>query len=352
MHGAASHHITNVISERCGRSLCSVKLPLCLVLAFLDSTLPYCTPSGGTLSYTLPLSFVLAGSGHRRREDEACKEKDGGGERELHGVGGRKAAERLANKIILITGASSGIGEATAREFALAANGKIKLILTARRHDRLTTLSESLLKEFPDIKIHSAKLDVTAKDTIRPFITGLPSDFADIDVLINNAGKALGKAQVGEIEDEDIEGMFQTNVIGLINVTQAILPIFKAKNSGDIVNIGSVAGRDPYPGGAVYCASKSAVNFFTHALRKELINTKIRVLEVDPGAVLTEFSLVRFKGDSDQADSVYTGTQPLGPEDIAESVVFGVSRRQNTVIAETLVFPQHQASASHVYRSG
>ncbi|KAK6464109.1 NADP(+)-dependent dehydrogenase [Scheffersomyces coipomensis] len=264
---------------------------------------------------------------------------------------GKKAAERLANKIILITGASSGIGEATAREFAEASNGKIKLILTARRFDRLTSLSESLIKQYPDIKIHSAKLDVTVKESIKPFLSSLPHEFADIDVLINNAGKALGKANVGSIEDEDIDGMFQTNVLGLIHITQAVLPIFKAKDSGDIVNIGSIAGRDPYPGGAIYCATKSAVKFFSHSLRKELINTKIRVLEVDPGAVLTEFSLVRFKGDSDAADAVYKGTQPLGPEDIAESIVFGVSRRQNTVIAETLVFPQHQASASHVYKS-
>jgi len=264
---------------------------------------------------------------------------------------GKKAAERLANKIILITGASSGIGEATAREIALAANGNISLILTARRQDRLTKVHDSLLKEFPSLKIHSAIFDVSKKEGIKPFISGLPKDFADIDVLINNAGKALGKANVGEIEDEDIEGMFQTNVLGLINLTQAVLPIFKAKNSGDIVNIGSIAGRDPYPGGAIYCATKSAVKFFSHSLRKELINTKIRVLEVDPGAVLTEFSLVRFKGDQSQADSVYEGTTPLGPEDIAEVIVFGLTRKQNTVIAETLVFPQHQASASHVYKA-
>ncbi|KAK6203508.1 NADP(+)-dependent dehydrogenase [Scheffersomyces amazonensis] len=264
---------------------------------------------------------------------------------------GKKAAERLANKIVLITGASSGIGEATAREFAQASNGQIKLILTARRHERLVSLSDSLIKEYPQIQIHAAKLDVTAKETIKPFISSLPAEFANIDVLINNAGKALGKANVGEIEDEDIDGMFQTNVLGLVHVTQAVLPIFKAKNSGDIVNIGSVAGRDPYPGGAIYCATKSAVKFFSHSLRKELINTKIRVLEVDPGAVLTEFSLVRFKGDAEKADEVYSGTSPLGPEDIAEAIIFGVSRRQNTVIAETLVFPQHQASASHVYRS-
>lgn len=263
---------------------------------------------------------------------------------------GSKAAERLANKIVLITGASSGIGQATARELASAANGNIKLILAARRVDRLTTFSKQLTELYPKIQVHSAKLDVSVASEIKPFIHGLPDEFSDIDVLINNAGKALGRDNVGEIKQDDIQGMFQTNVLGLINLTQEVLPIFKKKNSGDIVNIGSIAGRDPYPGGSIYCASKSAVKFFSHSLRKELINTRIRVLEVDPGAVNTEFSLVRFYGDQKAANNVYEGTSPLDAEDIAEVIVFGLTRKQNTVIAETLVFPSHQASASHVYK--
>ena len=263
---------------------------------------------------------------------------------------GKKAAERLANKIILITGASSGIGEATARELASASNGNLLLILAARREDRLSKLSSSLMLQWPKLKIHTQKLDVTKKETLKPFIDDLPKEFSDIDVLVNNAGKALGRSIVGEVSDEDIDGMMSTNVLGLINMTQTVLPIFKKKNSGDIVNIGSVAGKDPYPGGSVYCASKAAVNFFTHSLRKELIDTGIRVLEVDPGAVKTEFSVVRFHGDTAMADKAYEGTEPLGPEDIAEIIVFGLSRRPNTVIAETLVFPSHQASASHIYR--
>lgn len=263
---------------------------------------------------------------------------------------GKKAAERLANKIILITGASSGIGEATAQEFARAANGNISLVLAARREDKLTQVQSQLLREFPQLRIHTSKLDVTKKEQIGPFLTGLPKDFQDIDILVNNAGKALGRSAVGEISDEDMRGMMETNVIGLINMTQALLPLFKEKNAGDIVNLGSVAGKDPYPGGAVYCASKAAVNFFTHSLRKELINTGIRVMEVCPGAVKTEFSLVRFHGDADAAEKTYDGTTPLTAEDIAEIIVFGCSRRQNTVIAETLVFPSHQASASHVFR--
>lgn len=263
---------------------------------------------------------------------------------------GTKVAERLANKIILITGASSGIGAATAHEFAAAAKGNIKLILTARRESKLADLAAELSKAYEPIRVHTAKLDVSDAASIKPFFHSLPREFADIDVLINNAGKALGKETVGEIADSDLQGMLQTNVIGLINMTQAALPIFKAKNSGDIVNIGSIAGREAYPGGSVYCASKAAVNFFTHSLRKELISTRIRVMEVDPGAVETEFSLVRFHGDDAAAKKVYEGTTPLTASDIAEIIVFGVSRRENTVIAETLVFPSHQAGASHIYK--
>ena len=252
---------------------------------------------------------------------------------------GAKAVERLASKIILITGASYGIGAATAREFAAAATGNIKLILTARRKEKLEQLSLSLATIYPGIKIHSEQLDVSKKEAIQPFPEKLPRDFSDIDILVNNAGKALGREVVGEIIELDIADMFSTNVLGLINFTQAVLPIMKRKNSGDIINIGSIAGIEAYPGGSIYCATKSSVRFFTSAWRKELINTKIRVLEVDPGSVETEFSVVRFKGDQKKADATYQGMEPLTAEDIAEIIVFGATRRQNTVIAETLVFP-------------
>ncbi|EGW30780.1 uncharacterized protein SPAPADRAFT_51980 [Spathaspora passalidarum NRRL Y-27907] len=260
---------------------------------------------------------------------------------------GIKAAERLANKSILITGASSGIGAATAREFAHASRGQISLILGARRQERLQQLSQSLTTEYPNIKVHTAFLDVTIKDSIREFVNGIPGT---PDVLVNNSGKALGRANVGEITDEDIRGMMETNVVGLINMTQEILPKMKQRNTGTIFNVGSIAGWDGYVGGSVYCASKAAVRYFTDSLRKELIDTKVRVLEVNPGAVLTEFSLVRCKGDEQAADKVYEGTEPLTAEDIAEIIVFGSSRRDNTVIAETIVYPQHQASPVHIYR--
>ncbi|KAK7681112.1 hypothetical protein QCA50_015727 [Cerrena zonata] len=186
---------------------------------------------------------------------------------------GPKAAERLAQKVVLITGASAGIGEATAKEIADAAAGDVKLILTARRKDKLDSLSDSLIKQYPDIKVLTTELDVSKTDTIQPFLNGLPEEFADIDVLINNAGKALGRDDIGTILQDDIEGMFQTNVLGLIALTQAVLPIFKKKNSGDIVNLGSIAGRDSYPGGGIYCPTKAAVKSFSQVLRKELINT-------------------------------------------------------------------------------
>ena len=152
-------------------------------------------------------------------------------------------------------------------------------------------------------------------------------------------------AKAPEIADEDIAIMFNTNVTGLINMTQEILPIFKKRpdgGAGDIINIGSIAGREPYAGGSIYCATKAAVRSFTDALRKELIATRIRVMEVDPGQVETEFSVVRFYGDKAKADAVYAGVDPLTPDDIAEVVVFVATRKENVVVADTLIYPSHQ----------
>lgn len=263
---------------------------------------------------------------------------------------GSKAAERIAGQTILITGASAGIGEATAREFADVADGNVKLVLTARRLEKVEQLADELKKQHPKIQVHPAKFDVLDLKLIKPFLEGLPSEFREIDVLINNAGKALGRDPIGDILTEDIEGMFQTNVLGLITLTNAIIPEMKKRNKGTIVNLGLIAGRDPYPGGGIYCPTKAAVKLFSHVLRKELINTRIRVIEVDPGNVETDFSNVRFKGDKDKAKAVYAGTEPLVAEDIAEIIVFNVTRKENTVVAETLVFSTNQASASHLWR--
>lgn len=264
----------------------------------------------------------------------------------------KNAAERLSGKTILITGASAGIGQATAIELAETAGSEpLKLVLTARRVERLTELKAKIESDYPSVKVLSLPFDVSKASEIPEFVKSIPTEFASIDVLINNAGMVFGVEQVGEIAQSDIEVMFNTNVLGMIALTQAIVVGMKERGRGDIVNLGSIAGRDPYPGGAIYCATKAALRSFSHSLRKELINTRLRVIEVDPGAVETEFSMVRYRGDKSKADAVYQGTEPLVAEDIAELIVFTLTRRENTVIAETLVFPSHQASASHVYRS-
>ncbi|KAI5965738.1 uncharacterized protein KGF55_001101 [Candida pseudojiufengensis] len=262
---------------------------------------------------------------------------------------GKAAAERIENQTFLITGCSSGIGEATCLELA-EANPNIKLIITARRKDKLDELKTKLEKEYPGIKVLSASLDVSDLKSIDEFFKNIPSDFADIDVLINNAGLAIGQDEFVNTEVEDAELVFQTNVLGSIAVTKKVLPLLKKKNTGTIVFIGSIAGIVPYDKGSIYCASKAAIKSFSDSLRKELISTKIRVILNSPGAVETNFSLVRFKGDKAKSDAVYDKTEPLIASDIAESLVFSITRRQNVVIAETLIFPNHQASPFHYYR--
>ncbi|EER38305.1 oxidoreductase [Histoplasma capsulatum var. duboisii H88] len=262
--------------------------------------------------------------------------------------------KRLEGKTIVITGASSGIGKSTAKEFARTSPKNLKLIVTARRIDSLKQLAQEIKEEVGDsVKVFPVQLDVSNPEQINNFVPSLPAEFREIDILVNNAGLVKGVAKAPEIDPKDIDIMFSTNVTGLINMTQAILPIFKKRDGGgrgDIINIGSVAGRVSYPGGSIYCASKAAVRSFTDALRKELIATRIRVIEIDPGQVETEFSLVRFYGDKAKADAVYAGCEPLTGDDIAEIVVFAAGRRENVVIADTLIFPQHQGSPTDLYK--
>jgi 3-hydroxy acid dehydrogenase/malonic semialdehyde reductase len=259
-------------------------------------------------------------------------------------------AKRLEGKTILITGASSGIGKSTAQEFARTAPKNLKLILTARRIDSLKQLAADINKEVGEgVQVLPVQLDVSKPDEVAQLVQNLPKEFQQIDVLVNNAGLVRGVDKAGDIKTEDLDVMFATNVTGLINVTQAVLPQMKARGesgAGDIINVGSIAGREPYPGGSIYCATKAAVRSFTDAMRKELIATRIRVIEIDPGQVETEFSVVRFYGDKSKADAVYAGCEPLTPDDIAEIVVFTAGRRENVVIADTLVFPNHQVSCS------
>ncbi|AEO66766.1 b5c1cbf3-ae17-492d-97e2-341a11ce2007 [Thermothielavioides terrestris] len=264
-------------------------------------------------------------------------------------------SKRLEGKTVVITGASSGIGRSCAFEFARTVpRGGLKLVLTARRVDRLREIAAQIRDEVGDgVRVLPVQLDVADPAQVRGFVAGLPEEFRDVDVLVNNAGLVKGVARAPEIAEEDMNIMFQTNVTGLINMTQAILPIFKARpdgGAGDIINIGSIAGREPYAGGSIYCATKAAVRAFTDALRQELIATRIRVMEIDPGQVETEFSIVRYYGDKAKADAVYAGCDPLTPDDVAEVVVFVAGRRQNVVVADTLVFPNHQAGAGVLHR--
>ncbi|KAH9905030.1 hypothetical protein F4778DRAFT_780185 [Xylariomycetidae sp. FL2044] len=263
-------------------------------------------------------------------------------------------SKRLEGKTVLITGASSGIGKATAFEFARTAPNNLKLILTARRIESLKQIAADITKEVGNgVHVLTIQLDVSNADEVRNFVSKL-GGFSEIDILVNNAGLVKGVAKAPEINEDDMNIMFATNVTGLINMTQAVLPIMLKRNNGegagDIINIGSIAGREPYVGGGIYCATKAAVKSFTESLRRELISKRIRVIGIDPGQVETEFSVVRFYGDKSKADAVYAGCEPLTPEDIAEVIVFSAGRRENVVVADTLIFPNHQAAATIMHK--
>ncbi|CAG8640444.1 39415_t:CDS:10 [Gigaspora margarita] len=230
--------------------------------------------------------------------------------------------------------------EACAKEFAKVGSN---LILTARRIDRLNELKQLILSEHPNLKVYTRQLDVRDKSTVDQLVPTLPSDLKDIDVLVNNAGLVKGMDKIGEVSSEDIDTMIDTNVKGLLYVTQAVLPRMKERQKGHIINIGSISGKQVYPNGGVYCASKHAVNAISRTLLNELVDTPIRVTEINPGMVETEFSVIRFGGDKSRADKVYDGLTPLTGEDIA-------SRPDHVNIADVTVYPVNQASVSSVYR--
>ncbi|WVQ71411.1 hypothetical protein IAR50_000947 [Cryptococcus sp. DSM 104548] len=257
---------------------------------------------------------------------------------------------RLAGKTVLITGASAGIGAATAELFAKTG---ANLVLLARRADNLQAVKakaeaahkQSGLKEGGKVVLIEA--DIQKKedvDAVPGKLEGL-----EVDILVNNAGMVRGKEQVGA--EDDINVMFSTNVIGLINLTQIFIRQFKARNRGHIINLSSIAGREPYAGGSIYCATKHALAAISGSLLRELVNTPIRVSEVQPGMVATEFSLVRFRGDKDAADKVYDGLVPLSGEDIAEEIVWIASRPEHVNVAQLFVLPVNQASPTLAHRS-
>lgn len=247
------------------------------------------------------------------------------------------------NKKALITGASSGIGMSTARYFARAG---YDLILTARRIDRLKELKQELNNEYPSISIEIIELDVRDKDKVSEKL----SKFTNIDVLVNNAGLSRGLEPIHECDITDWEEMIDTNLKGLLYVTRAITPHMVARNRGHIINIGSIAGHELYPGGNVYCATKHAVVSLSKSMRIDLFGTNIRVTEIDPGMVDTEFSLVRFHGDREKADDVYKGMKPLTPDDIANVILYCASCPPHVNISEVVIMPIAQARVGMVKR--
>jgi 3-hydroxy acid dehydrogenase / malonic semialdehyde reductase len=248
----------------------------------------------------------------------------------------------LVDRTVLVTGASSGIGWACAEAFAPA---RARVLLCARPRHPLDQLAASL-----DAECHTFPLDVRDRAAVEAAIAGLPDGWRDIDVLVNNAGLAAGFEPLWEGDPGDWERMIDTNVKGLLWVTQAVLPGMIDRGRGHVVNIGSIAGREPYPNGAVYCASKAAVDSITRALRMDLLGTGVRVSTVDPGLVETEFSVVRFDGDRERADAVYERMTPLTPEDVAEAVVWVADRPPHVQVTDLVIFPADQASATRVAR--
>lgn len=249
----------------------------------------------------------------------------------------------MENKTALVTGATSGIGWATA--VALADIG-YNIIVTGRRAEKLEALAK-ILKE-KGCKFLPVSFDVSKENEVIQAISSLPSEWKEVDVLVNNAGNAHGLSPIQDGDVRDWEAMIDINVKGLLYVSKAIIPSMVNRKKGTIVNIGSIAGKEVYPNGNVYCASKHAVDAITNGMRMDLNPHGIRVIGVHPGLVETEFSLVRFKGDEERSRKVYEGFQPLTAEDIADTIAFAVSRPAHVVLADIVMLPTAQASATIV----
>lgn len=251
-------------------------------------------------------------------------------------------------KWALITGATSGIGWATAH--ALAAQG-FDILATGRRYEKLQELQKDLKASFPQVQVKISSFDVSDRFEVSEFMKAHAADLPQIEILVNNAGLACGVEKMQDASLDDWETMIDTNVKGLLFMTRGVVEHMVKKNSGHIINLGSVAGRWTYPGGGVYCATKFAVRALSEGLRMDLLGTKIRVTNIEPGMVNTEFSVVRLK-DQAKADKVYEGMTPLMAQDIAETIAWCAARPAHVNIQELVIYPTDQAHVGQVARKG
>ncbi|WP_417287706.1 SDR family NAD(P)-dependent oxidoreductase [Corynebacterium variabile] len=245
-----------------------------------------------------------------------------------------------AAPVAVVTGASSGIGAATARALATAG---YQVVLGARRIERLTEVAE-------ECGGAAIALDVTSQDSVDAFVAAVADTFGRCDLLINNAGGAVGTESVAEASVDDWQWMYDTNVLGTLRVTKALLPMLVASGDGQVMTIGSIAAREPYRGGAGYNAAKHGIAAMTRVLRLELLGQPVRVCEIDPGMANTEFSTVRFRGDTETADNVYAGMEPLTAEDIADAIAWVATRPARVNIDQMLIMPRDQAAAQQIHR--
>ena len=255
---------------------------------------------------------------------------------------------RIAGQLALVTGASSGIGEAIARRLA---DEGANLVLWARRAERLTRLAEEIATQ-SGVTVDTGVVDVRDHDAVRGEAERLIAALGTPDILVNNAGLAAGMALVHDADVDDWDRMIDTNVKGLLYVTRAFLPAMVERDSGQVVNIGSIAGRQVYPGGSVYAASKYAVQAITEGTNLDVLGTGVRVSGVHPGLVETEFALVRFKGDEGRARAVYKGMEPLTGADVAEVVSYVLNAPPHVNVADVVLFAKAQGSVHHIHRDG
>lgn len=249
-------------------------------------------------------------------------------------------------KTVLITGATSGIGRACAMQFGA---NDFRLIITGRRKERLEEVKRELTEKF-GTKVLTLNFDIRNKDEVFSAVENLPGEWKEIDILINNAGLAVGLNKIQEGEIDDWERMIDTNIKGLLYITRAVAPGMTARRTGHIINIGSIAGKETYPFGNVYCATKHAVDSLTKAMRIDMVEFGIKVTQIAPGAVETEFSNVRFKGDNQRADNVYKGFEPLRAEDIADAVFYCANLPAHVNINDMLIMPTAQANSTIIIK--